>query len=126
MEIAVAAPERARALPGRKSQTAVLALAILLLVPAGITAYYRAFMGIEPFDDEGALIEMARSFLSGRPLYDSVPSIYGPTFFLYQRLVHTLAGSPITTDSVRFVSVAFWLGSGLLVFVMVYREHGRG
>ena len=121
MGIAVAAPTQARALSRQRSQRAVVALAIVLMIPAAITAYYRVFMGIKPYDDEGTLIEMVRSFLAGHPLFDSVPSFYGPTFFLYQWVAHALVGAPITTDSVRFVSLAFWIGCDLLVFALVYR-----
>jgi hypothetical protein len=102
----------------------LLLLGILLTVPAAITAYFRSFVGIEPYDDEGALIDMVRGFLEGRPLYDSVSSIYGPAFFFYEWLAHTVAGQPITTDSVRFVSIAFWLGSALLVLLLAWRATG--
>src|SRR5262245_8734855 len=100
---------------------ALLLLGILLTVPAAITAYCRAFGGFEPYDDEGALIEMLRGFLDGHPLYSSVGSVYGPAYFLYEWLAHTAAGSTATSDSVRFVSIAFWLGCAFLVLAIAWR-----
>jgi hypothetical protein len=102
----------------------VLPLAILLTVPAAMTAYFRSFGGFEPYDDEGTLIEMVRGFLEGRPLYNSVSTMYGPAYFFYEWLAHTLAGRPVTTDSVRFVSMVFWLGSALLVLTIAWRATG--
>src|SRR5262245_63759725 len=96
-------------------------LAMILTVPAWIIAYYHAFLSIQPYDDEGTLMDVLRTFLSGRPLYDVVPSIYGPAFYLYEWAAHRLAGSPVDTDSVRFVSVTFAVVSSLLVFWLVYR-----
>src|SRR5262249_38241440 len=49
------------------------------------------------------------------------PCIYGPAFFLYQWAAHRLAGVEVTTDSIRFVSVAFWVAADVLVFWLVYR-----
>jgi hypothetical protein len=90
------------------------------MVPASITAYYYAFLRIRPYDDEGTLMDVVRRFLSGYPLYDAVPCIYGPAFILYQWAAHRLAGAPVTTDSIRFVSIAFSIGANLLVFWLVY------
>src|SRR5215471_12931990 len=117
----VEAPSGAPSLPESKLNYAAPALAILLMLPAALTAYYRIFMGIKPYHDEGALISMTRDFLAGHLLYDAIPSMYGPTFFFYQWLAHALTGAQVTTDSVRFISVAFWVGSSLVVFAIVYR-----
>jgi hypothetical protein len=92
-----------------------------LAVPATITAYYNIFLRIKPYDDEGTLMDVVRNFLSGRPLYDAVPCIYGPAFVFYQWAAHRLAGAQVTTDSIRFVSIAFSIGADLLVFWLVYR-----
>jgi hypothetical protein len=97
------------------------ALALVLTIPASITAYYRAFVGFRPYDDEGTLMDLTRSFLSGHPLYNVVPCIYGPAFFLYQWAAHRLWNVEVTTDSIRFLSVAFWIAADVLVFWLVYR-----
>jgi len=96
-------------------------LAMILMIPAWIIAYYHSFLSFQPYDDEGTLMDVLRTFLSGRPLYDGVPSIYGPAFYLYEWAAHRLAGSPVDTDSIRFVSVTFAVASNLLVFWLVYR-----
>ena len=67
---------------------------------------------------------MLQRFFDGRALYDSVSSIYGPAFFCYEWLAHTVAGQPVTNDSVRFVSIAFWLASALLVMLLAWRATG--
>src|SRR5262245_27865290 len=105
MCVALRSADPVRPEPGRISRPALgaAALALVLMVPASITAYYYAFLRIRPYDDEGTLMDVVRSFLSGHPLYDAVPCIYGPAFFLYQWAAHRLAGAPVTTDSIRFV-----------------------
>ena len=105
-------------------RTLVALLALALTVCGSFTAYYRSFGAFEPYDDEGALIEMIRSFQSGRPLYDAVPAVYGPGFFFYEWLAHRAMARPATTDSVRFVSAAFWVASALLVLLIVWRASG--
>jgi hypothetical protein len=105
----------------RRRVLVAAALALALTIPASITAYYRAFVGLRPYDDEGTLMDLTRSFLSGHPLYNVVPCIYGPAFFLYQWATHRLWNVEVTTDSIRFISVVFWIAADVLVFWLVYR-----
>ena len=88
-----------------------------------VTAYYRALtsQNLSTWDDEGMLMTGIKRFLEGRPLYDGVSTIYGPLYYLYEWCAHVLTGSPVTHESVRFVSLCFWVACALLVFFLVYR-----
>src|ERR1044072_1921534 len=89
----------------RKGPRILLVLPPLALTVCGsFTAYYRSFGAFEPYDDEGALIEMIRSFQSGQALYDAVPAVYGPGFFFYEWLAHRALARPAATHLVRIVS----------------------
>ena len=65
-----------------------------------------------------------KRFLDGKTLYDQVASFYGPLYYFYQWCAHTLTGVPVSTDSVRFISICFWAGAALMVFLLVYRATG--
>ena len=91
-----------------------IALAGALAISCTGIAYYRSFAGMKPFDDEGGLIESVRSFVTGHALYDQIPSIYGPVFYFYEWLGHTVMGVLPTNDSIRILSVASWVAATLL------------
>jgi hypothetical protein len=98
-----------------------LVAAVLVLVPlSGAVAYWRAFSSIKPYDDEGGLMFGLREFQRGSVLYDKVPSIYGPMYYIYQSVPYILTGAPASHDSVRFVSTVFRTGTGLLFFFLVF------
>ncbi len=97
-------------------------LVLVLLVLFGIvTAYYRAFSGMANYDDEGTMISWVRQTFSGQPLYDRVVTPYGPLYFAYEWLAHVPMGIPISNDSVRFVTVFFWVLAVVLVFLLSYK-----
>ena len=52
-----------------------------------------------------------RFFMDGKPLYDVVTTPYGPAYYFAQWLVYSVAHVPLTTDSVRFVALGYWLCS---------------
>ncbi|MEO8368100.1 MAG: hypothetical protein ABI806_02720 [Candidatus Solibacter sp.] len=94
---------------------------IFLLITSTATAYFQVFGAMKPFDDEGGLITLLRRFMQGGSLYNSVATIYGPAFFLYQWLAHLLLGELPSNDSARFVSLTFWILTALLAFILVRR-----
>ena len=102
----------------------LLLCAILVAVCTAFTAYYRSFARMAFFDDEGLLMLAVKRMLNGEVLYDQVSSIYGPFYYLYQWCAHALTGIPLSHDSVRFVTIAFWVAAALLVFFMVWRATG--
>jgi hypothetical protein len=99
----------------------VAACAVLLTLCATFTACYSAFASFAPYDDEGYMAWTVKSFLGGEALYDRVATHYGPFYYLYEWLALSLAGVPPGSDSMRLVSIAFWVGAALIAFLVVYR-----
>ena len=97
---------------------------ILVVVLCSATAWWRSFSSMPSYDDEGTLIGSIQHFLDGRVLYDQFHSAYGPLYYAYQSIPHILTGAPVTNESVRVISAAFWVASTLLVFLLVYRLTG--
>jgi hypothetical protein len=98
--------------------------ALLLTLCSAFTAYHRAFVSMANYDDEGYLMWTVKKFLSGQALYDQVATVYGPFYYLYEWCALTLAGVSAASDSLRLVSIAFWVAAALIAFVLVYRATG--
>ena len=108
----------------RTRRLTVKAATLLALIFCSIaTAYYRAFSGqnLASYDDEGTLMTIIKRFLQGRALYDDLSTVYGPLYYLYEWCAHALTSTAVTHDSVRFVSIFFWVTSAILVFLLVLR-----
>src|ERR1017187_3226840 len=91
-----------------------------LATVAVATAYFQAFDAMKPFDDEGGFITLLRRFLQGGAPYRDLATFYGPSYFLYEWIAHSLFPlGPPSNDSVRFVSIAFWALSSVFAFVLV-------
>jgi hypothetical protein len=101
-----------------------IACAILLTLCSAVAAYFRIFTDIQPFDDEGLLTTSIKHFLDGHPMYDSGGSYYGPLYYSYEWLAHALMGVSVSNESMRFVSLAFWIASPVLLLLLVYRATG--
>lgn len=88
-----------------------------------VTAFCRTFsnQNLVFYDDEGMLMIVIRRFLEKRALYDDVGTVYGPLYYFYEWCAHALTGTPVSHDSVQFVSLFFWVTSALLIFLLVYR-----
>ncbi len=65
-----------------------------------------------------------KRFLEGNALYDHVASVYGPLYYFYEWCAHALTHFPLSHESVRFVSIAFWVAAALMAFLLVYRATG--
>jgi hypothetical protein len=86
------------------------ALAALLFAGvAGIYAFCHIFSRFAPYDDEGFFMITLRGYLEGHPLYDSVMTVYGPFYYLYEGVIHAFAWVPVTHDSTRILCIAHWL-----------------
>src|SRR5215510_12168472 len=94
---------------------------ILITCCSAVRAYYYVFSSFASYDDEGMMMTLIRRLIDGQRLYDDVQSIYGPLYFLYEYGAHVLTGVPVSHDSIRFVSILFWIISALLLFLLVYR-----
>ncbi len=79
---------------------------VALSVPAAVAAYYRIFSGFAGWDDEGTELAMVKQYLSGAKLYQEVFSPYGPVYYFYNWLLHSVLGLPLSHDAVRFTSAA--------------------
>ena len=51
-------------------------------------------------------------------------TIYGPFYYFYEWLAHTLTGSPVSRDLVRWVSVTWWVAAAAVLFLLVWRATG--
>ena len=102
----------------------VVACALLLTLCSAYTAYYRAFVSMANYDDEGYMMWTVAKFLSGQALYDQVATVYGPFYYLYEWCALSLARVGAASDSLRLVSAAFWVAAALIAFVLVYRATG--
>jgi hypothetical protein len=101
-----------------------IVFSLLIAVCTGFTAYYRSFTHLAFYDDEGTMMLGVERLLNGDALYDQVHSIYGPVYYLYQWCAHALTGIALSHDSVRFVTVFFWVATALLMFFLVWRATG--
>jgi hypothetical protein len=102
----------------------LIACTVFVVLFSTVTAYYRAFVSLAPYDDEGTMMWSLRPFFQGHPLYDQVVTIYGPVYYFYEWCAHVLTGTPVSHHSVRLVSIAFWVAAALLVFLLAYRTTG--
>ena len=97
---------------------------LLVVLLSGATAWWCAFSSVAPYDDEGSLMFFIQRFNDGHALYDDVHSMYGPLYYAYQSIPHALTGAPVTHDSVRVISVIFWIAASMVLFLVVYRMTG--
>ena len=94
----------------------------LLLLVDTLTAFCRSFSSgnLFSYDDEGTLMTIVQQFISGHSLYDQVVVYYGPFYYFYEWCAHALTGASVSHDSVRLVSICFWVTSAMLVFFFLY------
>src|SRR5438105_2384925 len=94
-------------------------LAITLLF-----SYYALFSFFAPYDDEGYMMLTVKHFLDGHRLYDDIPTLYGPTYYLFEWLAHAVFGIALTNDATRLVTLGFWAATAVLIAVCVRRASG--
>src|SRR4051812_26641348 len=92
---------------------AVAMVAVFFL--SAIYAYYMLHTRFSEYDDEGIMMVWVSLFLKGNPLYDEVSTLYGPFYYLFELVVHSLLGVPLTNDGTRTVSLVVWLTTALAV-----------
>ncbi len=100
--------------PSRKAAWALL-VGILFLPIAVIYMGGVAFSRPIGQDDEGYLMVTVQGFLQGHVLYDSIFTQYGPLYYQYQWLVHTLLNLPVTHDLTRLFCVLHWLLAAIVL-----------
>jgi len=110
------------AIPFPRVKLAVCVLVLTLL--AGTAAYFNSFSHMAVYDDEGYLMANVDQFLNGQVLYDQIAIFHAPMFFLYERAAHHFSGADLSHDSVRFISVTFWVITTVICFLLVYKLTG--
>ncbi len=97
------------------------ALPIAAVACAALFAASWCFSQFAGYDDQGYMMLVVRQLLDGRAPYVEIAVPYGP-FYLFQRWIeHTLLGVPLSTDAVRWLTVAHWTTVALLVAWSVAR-----
>ncbi len=91
---------------GRWPQLILCALVAVLL---GCAGYWMLFTNFTQNDDEGYDLLSVRQFCAGYPLYTDVFSQYGPLFYAWYRLWHAATGLVFTSESARWLTLAYWL-----------------
>jgi hypothetical protein len=81
---------------------------------------FSLFSHFSVYDDEGWMMIVLRHFLDGGVMYDRVPNVYGPFYYLVYGLTYGPLGVPLATDAVRFVTMAYWIGSVALCCLCVW------
>lgn len=101
----------------------LLAAVLGLLSIAGWKhAYYEMFRQFSPWDDEGTMMSLVKSFLDGGVLFDEVRSPgYGPFYYLLKAVLYGVFDTPVTHDANRLMSVGFWIVSALVCALVVHR-----
>ena len=71
--------------------------------------------------DEGYLMITVQSFLGGHGLYDTVFTHYGPFYYIYEWLLHSVLRVPLTHDATRLACVFHWMLAAALLALAVRR-----
>jgi len=98
------------------SMTRLLAFstAFLFLCTAAVFSFYTVFSRSMSLD-EGYLMMTIQSFSEGHPLYDTVFTQYGPFYYIYEWLAHTVGFVPLTHDATRLLCIFHWLTAATLL-----------
>lgn len=97
-----------------------IGLATVLTVAAIAYMGFSLFSHFSVYDDEGWMMIVLRHFLDGGVMYDRIPNVYGPFYYLVYGITYGPLGVPLTTDAVRFVTMAHWIGSVALCCLCVW------
>jgi hypothetical protein len=111
-------------MPQFSEKSRFCAAMLIVIALSGAIAWFSAFTSITSYDDEGTVMAGARQFQEGRVLYDTVDSIYGPVYYIYQSIPYLITGAPISHNSIRVVTVVLRVLSGLIAFLLIYRITG--
>jgi hypothetical protein len=98
----------------------VLATGAALLLAGTIYGCFTVFSRLMS-PDEGYLMITVQSFLGGHGLYDTVFTQYGPFYYAYEWLLHTVLRVPLTHDATRLACVFHWMVAAALLGLAVRR-----
>jgi hypothetical protein len=97
---------------------------VLLALASAAYAASRLFVGFSFYDDEGSLVLMSRWLFEGHPVYREFHSIYGPFYFLYKWVAHSVLGGVVSHSAARLIAVVPWTLTALLAFGYTMRATG--
>ncbi|MCH2173374.1 hypothetical protein MK489_21580 [Myxococcota bacterium] len=103
------------------SRWLVLASGLVAGVLTLFIAFDQLFSTFARYDDEGYLMLSLVSFLQGHPLYEATFSQYGPAYYAFHGLLHSVTGLPIDHDVARFKTGVQWLLTSGLAAGVVWR-----
>ena len=104
----------------RSNHAAVWLSAAVLLCALAWVGHRLVFAEFQEYDDEGYFLLTVEQFLNGLPIYDQGYTWYGPAYYLWQEVLHTLIGLPVTHDATRLVTIGVWLTCAVLVGAIVW------
>ena len=93
----------------------------LLTVLAAVAAYFRMMTEFSAWDDEGGLMFNVKQYMAGMKCYDEILSLYGPVYYFYQWVLHTVTATPVTHDVARISALLPWLSTALISGWMTLR-----
>jgi hypothetical protein len=96
-------------------------IAILLALAGAFSAAAVLLTRFSYWDDEGYILISLAHYINEGHLYTQTFSQYGPFYFYVQGIFFQLLHLPVTHDAGRLVTLVYWLASGLLATVFVYR-----
>jgi hypothetical protein len=114
--------KRALQFPTSQLQRYGVVYLFLMSCLAFVAAYYEMFSWVVSFwDDEGTMIWRIKEYCAGSKLYDQIYSSYGPVYYLYNGLIHSIFGIDITYDSTRMITLVSWVVCALIAALIVFR-----
>jgi hypothetical protein len=112
--------------PSSASQLSTRGLPALTAVGALIIAAAYAFYFVFSRSmslDEGYLMITVQGFNNGHALYDDVFTQYGPFYYFYKWLLHSILRIPLTHDATRLLCGIHWLMASSHSGVPAFIEH---
>ncbi len=98
-----------------------MAVAGLLFLGVAVAYAFYVVFSRSMSPDEGYLMITVQSFIEGNALYDTVFTHYGPLYYAYEWVVHSLFSVPLTHDATRILCVFHWLTAAVLLGVAAGR-----
>ena len=108
----------------RRARLALWALfSIALVAGTALLAHAALFGDFSDYDDEGYMLLSLRSWREGNPLYDDIPTIYGPFYFQSVASLSALLRMPLDNAGGRWIALGVWILSSLLCGAWAWRLH---
>lgn len=98
-----------------RSVSWLFGVASLLFIGVAIAYAFFIIFSQKTGNDEGYLMVTLQSFFEGNPLYDTVFTQYGPFYYIYEWLVHSVFFLPVTHDVTRVLCIMHWLIAALVL-----------